>query len=121
MRRISPMLAVLAVLLVGSALVALKAVSRAEAAGGAPAPPPALQITIDQFTFGPREVTVARGTRVTWLNRDDMPHTVVSSDKQFESGPLDTGDRFSHTFDETGTYRYFCSLHPRMTGTIVVR
>ncbi len=92
-------------------------------AGARPAPAAraARTITIDNFTFGTDQVTVARGTEVTWVNRDDMPHTVVSTTKVFESKPLDTGDRFSYTFATPGTYPYYCSIHPRMTGTIVVR
>ena len=80
-------------------------------------------VTIDNFAFGPAAITVAPGTKVTWTNRDDEPHTVVNADdaKLFKSGALDTGDSFSFTFDKPGTYRYFCSIHPHMTGTIVVK
>ncbi len=80
-------------------------------------------VTIDNFAFGPATITVAPGTKVTWTNRDDEPHTVVSADdpKLFKSGALDTDDNFSFTFDKSGTYRYFCSIHPHMTGTIVVK
>lgn len=80
-------------------------------------------VTIDNFAFGPAAITVAPGTKVTWTNRDDEPHTVTSVDdpKPFKSGALDTGDSFSFTFDKPGTYRYFCSIHPHMTGTVVVR
>ena len=80
-------------------------------------------VAIDNFAFGPAAITVAAGTKVTWTNRDDEPHTVVSADepRPFKSGALDTGDSFSFTFDKPGTYRYFCSIHPHMTGTIVVR
>jgi len=81
------------------------------------------QITIDNFAFTPAEITVAPGTTITWLNRDDIPHTVTDAadPRAFKSAPLDTGDSFSHTFDAPGTYRYFCSLHAHMQGTIVVR
>jgi len=81
------------------------------------------QVTIDNFAFTPAEITVSPGTTVTWLNRDDIPHTVTDAAdaKTFKSAPLDTGDSFSHTFDAPGTYRYFCSLHAHMQGTIVVR
>jgi plastocyanin len=80
-------------------------------------------VIIDNFAFGPATVTVAAGTKVTWTNRDDEPHTVVSADdpRVFKSGALDTGDAFSFTFDQPGTYRYFCSIHPHMTGTVVVQ
>ncbi|CAH2602554.1 Amicyanin [Rhodovastum atsumiense] len=81
------------------------------------------QVTIDNFTFSPASVTVAAGTRVTWTNRDDIPHTVTGSDEPrvMKSPPLDTGDTFAMTFDHPGTYRYFCSLHPHMQGVVVVR
>jgi len=80
-------------------------------------------VTIDNFAFGPATISVAAGTKVTWTNRDDEPHTVVSADnpRTFKSGALDTGDNFSFTFDKPGTYRYFCSIHPHMTGTVVVK
>ena len=76
-------------------------------------------VMIDNFTFEPKALTVKIGTTVTWKNRDDIPHTVVSAGK-FRSKPLDTGDGFSFTFTATGDYAYFCSLHPHMTGTIKV-
>jgi amicyanin len=80
----------------------------------------AAAVKIDNFTFGPKSVTVKAGTTVTWTNQDDIPHTVTSSSKQFKSKALDTDDKFSFTFTTPGTYEYFCSLHPHMTGTIVV-
>ena len=66
-------------------------------------------------------LTVAAGTTVTWTNRDDIPHTVVAVDKSFKSKALDTDDRFSYRFDNTGTFPYFCSIHPHMTGKVVVK
>lgn len=80
-------------------------------------------VTIDNFTFSPQLLTVPAGTKVTWTNRDDIPHTVTDADdqKEFRSPPLDTGDTFSHIFAAAGTYRYFCSLHPHMEGTVVVK
>jgi plastocyanin len=80
-------------------------------------------VGIDNFAFGPKELTVAVGTTVTWINHDDEPHTVVSADdtKLFKSGALDTDDKFSFTFAKAGTYQYFCSIHPHMTGTVVVK
>lgn len=90
----------------------------------APAPAPAakaVQVTIGNFTFGPAVLTVKAGTTVTWVNGDDIPHTVVSDDKTtFRSKALDTDDRFSFTFAKPGTYPYFCSIHPHMTGKVVV-
>jgi plastocyanin len=80
-------------------------------------------VTIDNFTFTPAELTVQPGTRVTWTNRDDIPHTVVNaaSPPAFRSHPLDTGDTFEQLFDRPGRFSYFCSLHPHMHGTVVVR
>ena len=78
------------------------------------------EVQIDQFTFAPQQVTVKAGTTVTWTNDDDVPHTVASSTKLFKSKTLDTKDRFSFTFTTPGIYEYFCSLHPHMTGAIVV-
>jgi plastocyanin len=78
------------------------------------------EVQIDQFTFAPHQVTVKAGTTVTWINDDDVPHTVASSTKLFKSKTLDTKDRFSFTFTTPGTYEYFCSLHPHMTGAVVV-
>jgi plastocyanin len=75
---------------------------------------------IDNFTFTPARLSVKAGTTVTWRNEDDIPHTVTSATQLFKSKALDTDDSFSFTFTEPGTYEYFCSLHPRMTGTIVV-
>ena len=77
-------------------------------------------IKIGNFTFGPQELKVKAGTTVTWTNEDDIPHTVVSPDN-FRSKALDSEDKFSFTFTTPGTYKYFCSLHPHMTGTIVVQ
>ncbi len=80
----------------------------------------AARVTIDNFTFTPATITVSPGTTVTWINRDDMPHTVVASDRSFGSGALDTDESFSHTFTGPGTFVYFCSIHPRMVGKVVV-
>jgi plastocyanin len=76
-------------------------------------------VKIGNFTFGPQELKVKAGTTVTWMNEDDIPHTVVSLNN-FRSKALDSDDKFSFTFTTPGTYKYFCSLHPHMTGTIVV-
>lgn len=77
-------------------------------------------VTIDDFTFAPDRLTVAAGTTLTWTNRDDIPHTVAAVGRLFRSKALDTGDHYSFTFTMPGTYPYFCSLHPHMTGMIVV-
>ena len=78
------------------------------------------EVHIDEFAFAPQRVTVKTGTTVTWINADDIPHTVASSGKLFKSRALDTKDKFSFGFTTPGTYEYFCSLHPHMTGAIVV-
>ncbi len=87
---------------------------------GAAAPAPSV-IKIDNFVFGPAVATVPVGTTVTWVNEDDIPHTVVATDKSFKSKVLDTDDKFSFTFTKAGTYDYFCSIHPHMTGKVVVK
>ncbi len=79
------------------------------------------QVTVDNFSFAPATTTVAAGTTVTWTNHDDIPHNVVSPDEKFKSPVLDTDQTFSHTFATAGTYTYYCSIHPRMTGQVVVR
>ncbi|MBV9879526.1 MAG: metallophosphoesterase [Gemmatirosa sp.] len=80
------------------------------------------QVGIDNFAFAPRALTVKAGTEVTWINRDDVPHVIVNVQRKFPESPvLDTGRRYSHRFTTPGTYEYFCSIHPTMTGTIVVQ
>jgi plastocyanin len=79
------------------------------------------EVKIDNFSFGPDTLTVPVGTTVTWTNRDDIPHTVVSTDGVFKSKVRDTDEKFSFTFAKTGTYPYYCSVHPKMTGKIVVQ
>ena len=85
--------------------------------------PQSVEVKIDNFSFGPAVITVSVGSTVTWTNRDDIPHTVVSSDdpKVFKSKVLDTEENFSFTFTKAGTYPYFCSIHPKMTGRVVVQ
>jgi plastocyanin len=79
------------------------------------------EVKIDNFSFTPATITVAVGTQVTWTNRDDIPHTIVTEDQTIKSKALDTDEKFSATFDKPGTYSYFCSIHPKMKGTIVVQ
>jgi amicyanin len=81
----------------------------------------ATEVKIDNFSFGPAELKVPVGTTVTWTNHDDIPHTAVSTDKMFKSKVLDTDEKFSFTFSKAGTYEYFCSIHPKMTGKVVVQ
>jgi len=79
------------------------------------------EVSIDNFSFTPMEMTIPAGSQVTWTNKDDVPHTVVSVDHQFKSQALDTDEKFSFTFSLPGTYEYFCSVHPKMTGKIIVK
>ena len=82
--------------------------------------PETTEVKIDNFSFGPGTLTVPVGTTVTWTNRDDIPHTVVSTEGVFKSKVLDTDEKFSFTFSKPGTYPYFCSIHPKMTGKVIV-
>jgi plastocyanin len=79
------------------------------------------EVVIQNFTFQPATLTVKVGTKVTWINRDDEPHTATDTEKRFGSKALDTGDRFSTEFTKPGTYNYYCALHPKMTGQIIVK
>jgi amicyanin len=98
----------------------LAAAALAVAAACLPARAAETAVKIDNFSFAPERITVKAGTTITWVNEDDIPHTVASSAKLFKSKALDTDDKYSFTFTTPGTYQYFCSLHPHMTGTVVV-
>ncbi len=78
-------------------------------------------VKIDNFVFAPGSVSVPVGTTVRWTNNDDVPHTVVSNDKTFKSKALDTNEEFTYMFTKPGTYTYFCSVHPKMIGKVVVQ
>jgi plastocyanin len=97
------------------ALVALPTAEKSIAAGS-----PAVEVKIDNFSFTPPTLTVKAGTQITWTNADDIPHTVVSDDQAFKSEVLDTDEKFTFTASKPGTYPYFCSIHPKMTGKVVV-
>jgi plastocyanin len=105
-------------LLVVMALLALAAFFPAKKLRAAV--PQAVDITIDNFSFTPPTVTVKAGTQITWTNKDDTPHTVVSEDHSLKSKVLDTDEKFTFTPSKPGTYSYFCSIHPKMTGKVVV-
>jgi amicyanin len=79
------------------------------------------QVEIKDYAFKPATLTVKVGEKVTWTNRDEEPHQVGSVDKKLLSPVLDTDGRFSQTFSAPGTYEYYCTLHPRMTGKVVVK
>jgi plastocyanin len=87
----------------------------------AASPAATLDINIAKFAYGPKEITIAPGTKIVWTNHDETPHTVTSDDKSFASKGLDTDDKFEHTFTSEGDFRYTCTLHPFMTGIVHVR
>ncbi len=103
------------------AMLALALLSVASHVAKADQKSPESAVKIDNFSFGPQTVTVPVGATVTWTNRDDIPHTVVSTEGVFKSKVRDTDETFSYTFSKAGTYPYFCSLHPKMTGQVVVQ
>ena len=103
-------------LLLLGAMAAVVSYASAEAA-----PEGSTIVMAKDFMFAPTALTVAAGSTVTWTNRDDEPHTVVSEAGLFRSAALDTNESYSFRFDKPGTYRYTCSIHPRMVGTIVVQ
>ena len=78
-------------------------------------------VNIDNFNFSPPALTVAAGTTVTWTNHDDIPHTVRAVDGSFHSKAMDTDDKYSFTFSKPGVYSYFCSIHPKMVGKVIVK
>jgi plastocyanin len=79
-----------------------------------------VEVKIDNFTFAPTTLVVRKGTQITWTNRDDIPHTVVENNKLFKSHVLDTNEKFTFTPTQPGTYKYYCSIHPKMTAEVVV-
>lgn len=106
---------------IGCAELATAKESRPE--GTQQATPATSEVKIDNFSFSPANLAIAVGTTVTWTNRDDIPHTVVSTDdpRLFKSKVLDTDEKFSFTFSKPGSYAYFCSIHPKMTGKVTVQ
>lgn len=104
--------------IVSTLAAALLAVLPLAAPADSPAAP---TVHIKNFMFVPATLTVAAGTTVTFVNDDEEPHTVTSSDKSFDSEGLDTNQKFTHTFAKAGTYTYFCEVHPYMHGTVVVK
>jgi plastocyanin len=98
--------------LMAAAMVAIWAASEAAAPNS---------IEVKDFMFMPTTLTVNAGTQVSWVNKDEEPHTVVSDAGLFRSGALDTDESFSFKFDKPGTYHFTCSIHPRMVGTIIVK
>jgi len=103
----------IAILLLSAESSRVTATDQPSAANGA--------VKIDNFAFGPQAITVPIGTTVTWTNNDDIPHTAVSTDGVFKSKVMDTDEKFSYTFTNAGTYPYYCTIHPKMTGQVVVK
>jgi plastocyanin len=104
----------------GRVSVLMAAVLLASASIRAASPSPS-EVVIKNFMFSPVSLTVPAGTSVTWSNLDQEPHTVVSDTGLFRAGAMDTNESFSFKFDKAGTYHFFCSIHPQMTGTIIVQ
>src|SRR4051794_10059773 len=105
----------------GVATAAPPAARAVQPATAVPAVTGGPQIVIGNFSFTPNALTVPVGTTVTWVNHDDIPHTVTAKDHSFTSSGLDTEDSFSHQFSVAGTYAYYCTIHAKMTATIIVR
>jgi plastocyanin len=101
------------------ALLAAAFAAMSVAAMGATAADATVEIT--KFAFAPKEITVAPGTRVVFVNHDETPHTVAAADKSFASKGLDTGERYEHVFGAEGDFAYLCTVHPFMTGVVHVR
>ncbi len=80
----------------------------------------AMEVRVDNFTFSPETLTVPVNSPVIWVNKDDIPHVIASTDGLFKSKALDTDQQYSFTFTKAGTYPYFCAIHPKMVGKIVV-
>ena len=81
----------------------------------------ASEVRVDNFSFGPETLSVPTNSTVTWVNKDDVPHVIASNDGLFKSKALDTDDKYSYTFTKAGTYSYYCSIHPKMVGKILVQ
>ena len=103
------------------AIVLLMVAGRSRTFGAAVEDKPTAQVKIDNFVFSPNPLTVPVGSTIRWTNQDDIPHNVVSDDKSFKSKALDTDDTFTYSFTKPGTYTYFCSIHPKMTGKVIVQ
>jgi plastocyanin len=114
------MLSALRGLIVAAALGAAAAPLLAAAVLSAQGESMRAAVGIDNFTFTPQRLTVKAGATITWVNKDDIPHAIAAVNRLFKSKALDTDDSYSFKFITPGTYEYFCSLHPHMTGTIVV-
>ena len=106
------------VLALSAALAVLSNISKPVAASASPS---GAEVEINNFAFTPATITIPVGAKVTWTNKGEITHNVVSTDKSIRSQALDTDDKFTFTFTQAGTYSYVCSIHPRMKGTVVVQ
>lgn len=127
-KQFNPKWSVAVLIAVASAMLLLGTVSQAQHESGsgklvktAAAPDAASQVMIDNFAYSPVPLTVKVGTTVTWINHDDIPHTVDSTDKKLKSAALDTDEKFEFQFKEPGEYPFYCRIHPKMTGKIVAQ
>ena len=102
-------------------LVAVLAAATAMAVSAAEPAPRTVTVEIRAMKYTPDTLTIRPGTKVTWINKDEAPHTATSNDKKFNSGGLDTDDKFSFVFNDKGEYPYICTLHPQMKATIKVK
>ena len=109
------------VILVGTASQAQHAIGSSKIVGTAAGTDAAPQVMIDNFVFNPVPLTIKVGTTVTWINHDDIPHTVDSTEGKFKSAALDTDDKFEYRFTAAGEYPFYCRIHPKMTGKIIVQ
>jgi plastocyanin len=113
-------------IMIVSAIIAMETpltVAGADSAATQPTSQPSVKVRIDNFAFVPKELTIPVGTTITWQNADDVPHTATSKDEPqtFDSGALDTDDKYSFTFNKPGKYAYYCKVHPHMTGVVIVK
>lgn len=119
---LSAAVAALLVLFAGLSTVSCTLLAAKPAASGQSTSNGQYQVKIDNFSFGPATLTVPVGATVTWINQDDVPHNVVSTDgKGIKSPVLDTDQKFSYTFTKAGTYDYYCKIHPTMTAKVIVQ
>lgn len=108
-------------LVIAMAMAALLVMVHPTLARGEEAKGSGAEVKVDNFTFGPDTLTVPVNSTVTWVNKDDIPHVIASNDSLFKSKALDTDQKYSYTFTKPGTYPYYCSIHPKMVGKIVVQ